>query len=292
MYLIVLNWGRNRTVQKKAIYTVRTWCAQHFGSSWIHLTMYLTVLMSLQLAKCLKKIIFETLALPKTSDWHSDNPPTWGSALQISKSFLAVTFCSLTQCQPSQWITHIISFNIHNFHQLPNTIQNPSLFVVHLNMDPDSSFFNHSTWLTHQQRKKTHLPSNGKCLYPWKSTLNMYAIMDLLYRCIYIYIIYMAYVRQYVCEYLGTTASGYSPHLPFDTYRPALKSLWSWAGVIFTQPVPNSRSTIVSAITTILRSGKNLSEFIANLKKGQETTSIESMVVLQRTAFPIISVHS
>mmetsp|Transcript_73268 Transcript_73268/g.212213 ORF Transcript_73268/g.212213 Transcript_73268/m.212213 type:complete len:210 (+) Transcript_73268:704-1333(+) len=37
---------------------------------------------------------------------------------------------------------------------------------------------------------------------------------------------------------------------------PHLKSLTSCAGVIFTQPVPNSRSTMVSATTTIFRSGK------------------------------------
>mmetsp|Transcript_107571 Transcript_107571/g.304211 ORF Transcript_107571/g.304211 Transcript_107571/m.304211 type:complete len:201 (-) Transcript_107571:924-1526(-) len=38
---------------------------------------------------------------------------------------------------------------------------------------------------------------------------------------------------------------------------PHLKSLASCAGVIFTHPVPKSRSTIGSATTTILRSGKN-----------------------------------
>ncbi len=60
--------------------------------------------------------------------------------------------------------------------------------------------------------------------------------------------------------YAGPASAVIFPSKPITTIsgrpcrRPASKSFGSWAGVIFTTPVPNVRSTIASATTGMSRS--------------------------------------
>lgn len=117
MYLIFLNWGRNRTVQKKAIYCENLMCA----TFWKLLNSpgdVFDCIDVIAIGKVLKKKSLKTLAFPKTSDWHSDNPPTWGSALQISKSFFS---CYILQFNKVPTIPVNYTYLIFQYSQLPST---------------------------------------------------------------------------------------------------------------------------------------------------------------------------